>query len=76
MKSILQKNKIWVILFLAAIAATVAGFFIPTGKGKYDFWWTYIPVFYALLGIFGCIVMIYAAKGLKHWLHRKDDYYD
>ncbi len=72
-----RKNTAWLILTLFALITAVAGFFIPTNEGEHEFWWSHVPVFFALLGLAGCVVMIYVAKWLgRYWLQRKDDYYD
>jgi hypothetical protein len=60
-----------------AIIAIAVGFFIPAGDDEHGFWWSHIPVFFAVLGFIGCIAIIYIAKWLGHyWLQRKEDYYD
>jgi hypothetical protein len=77
MKLFSRKNAVWLSLTLIAIIAVVAGFFIPTGEGEPEFWWSHLYIFFALLGFIGCVAMIYIAKWLGHyWLQRKEDYYD
>jgi hypothetical protein len=41
------------------------------------FWWEEIPVFSAIYGFIGCIIIIIASKALgHHWLQREEDYYE
>ncbi|MDQ7838237.1 MAG: hypothetical protein RDU59_07075 [Thermodesulfobacteriota bacterium] len=41
------------------------------------FWWQKIPVFDAVFGFIGCIVIIVVSKALGHgWLQKKEGYYD
>ncbi|MBD3587401.1 hypothetical protein HHX48_16815 [Salinimonas sp. HHU 13199] len=35
-----------------------------------------IPAFYALYGFVACVLLVFAAKGLRTLLMRKEDYYD
>lgn len=70
---------IWIILGLISLIVFAAGFFIHPGEGKHgqEFWWSSIPVFFALFGFFGCVVLTYFAKKLINFLlHRKEDYYE
>jgi hypothetical protein len=77
MRLLKKKNAAWLSLTLIAIMAVVAGFFIPSAEGEHEFWWSNLPIFFALLGFIGCVAMIYIAKWLGHyWLQRKEDYYD
>ena len=40
-------------------------------------WWVHLHTFYIVLGFVGCVIIVYVAKWLtKHWLGRKEDYYD
>jgi hypothetical protein len=72
-----RKNATLAGLALIAAMAVVAGFFIPTGKGEHEFWWSHLGIFFALLGFIGCVAIIYIAKWLgRYWLQRKEDYYD
>jgi hypothetical protein len=51
------------------------GFFLPNPQPH--FWWHYIPVFDAVFGFIGCVVIILASKALGHfWVQKKEDYYD
>jgi hypothetical protein len=77
MKLLSKKNAAWLSLALIAAIAVVAGFFIPASKEEHEFWWSHLPIFFALLGFIGCVAMIFVAKWLgRFWLQRKEDYYD
>lgn len=77
MKIFSKKNATWLILSLLAVIAVVAGFLMPTDEEGHEFWWSHLPVFFALMGFLGCVAIIYTAKLLGHyWLQRKEDYYD
>jgi hypothetical protein len=42
-----------------------------------EMWWVNLHVFYIVLGFIGCVVIVYVAKWLsKHWLGKREDYYD
>jgi hypothetical protein len=64
-------------LFLAIVASTlivmvIAGLFIqwPT-----EFAWQEVTAFYAIFGFCAFTFLIYAAKGLRLWLSKDEDYY-
>jgi len=41
------------------------------------FWWEKIPVFDAIFGFFGCIVIVLGSKALGHrGIQKDEDYYD
>ena len=65
-------------LFLAIVASTlivmvIAGLFIswPT-----EFAWQEVTAFYAIFGFCAFTFLIYAAKGLRLWLSKEEDYYE
>jgi hypothetical protein len=40
------------------------------------FWWEKIPVFDAVFGFLGCILIVLGSKALgHHWLQKDEDYY-
>ena len=40
------------------------------------FWWEKIPVFDAVFGFLGCILIVVGSKALgHHWLQKDEDYY-
>ena len=42
----------------------------------YHFPFQYIPEFFALFGLFGCIILILVAKGMGYFIVRDEDYYE
>jgi len=70
-------NKLrWALLAIATIVSLWGGFATPPNPA-HDAWWNRIPVFFALFGFFGCILIIFFAKSLgKLFLRKREDYYD
>ena len=49
-------------------------FFLPEHP---HFWWEQIPVFDAIFGFLGCIVIVLGSKALGHrGIQKDEDYYD
>jgi hypothetical protein len=42
----------------------------------YPFSFQYIPEFFALFGLFGCMLLILIAKGLGYFIVTDEEYYD
>lgn len=65
------------ILYGCLILSLVAGVLIHLYLHPHRyFFWEELPVFNALYGFIGCIVIIIGSKALGHyWLQRKEDYY-
>jgi len=62
-------------LYIGIAAVCLLGFIFPNAQPH--FWWQKIPVFDAVFGFVGCIVIILFAKTLGHyWLTKNKDYYD
>lgn len=66
---------------IGAAAAAVIVFFaserIFLHGAHHKHWWDTVPVFYALLGFVGGVLLSYGAKFLaKRFLQRKEGYYD
>jgi hypothetical protein len=41
------------------------------------FWWEKIPIFDAIFGFLGCIVIVLGSKALgHHWIQKDEDYYN
>jgi hypothetical protein len=70
-------NKIsWTLLGITAAVSLLGEFALPHDPA-HDAWWNRIPVFFALYGFIGCVVIIFFAKWLgKLFLRKGDDYYD
>jgi len=70
-------SRAWRALLLIAAAVSVWAGFAAPHESAHAAWWDRIPVFFALFGFVGCIVIIFFAKSLgKLFLRKKDDYYD
>ena len=63
-------------IFLICIALVcILGFLFPNKHPH--FWWQKIPVFDAIFGFIGCIIIIFFSKWLGHrWLMKDENYYD
>jgi uncharacterized membrane protein YhaH (DUF805 family) len=71
-----MKKLLWALFAIGAIASLWGGFAVPHDPA-HDAWWNRIPVFFALFGFVGCIVIIFFAKILgKLFLRKGDEYYD
>ncbi|MGB2727075.1 MAG: hypothetical protein WBD09_01185 [Halobacteriota archaeon] len=65
---------LYVSLFAGVLAGILAQLFLHLHP---HFWWEKIPVFSAIYGFIGCIVIIVASKALGHyWLQKEEDYYE
>jgi hypothetical protein len=59
-------------LYLVLVLAL--GFLAPQ---EADGFWGTFPIFEAVFGFFGCLVIIFVSKALGHlFLQKKEDYYD
>lgn len=71
-----MKTKAEIILYIAIAVSVFADFFISE-RDHPVFWWHHTPVFDFLLGLVACVLIIKCSKFLaKHWLQRREDYYD
>ena len=61
--------------FLSIILSCLLGFVFPNENPH--FFWQKLPVFEALFGFIGCIVVVFVAKFLGRFLlQKKEDYYN
>jgi len=68
-------KKLRFILYGAIAITGVLGFVFPYKHPH--FWWQKIPVFDAIFGFIGCIIIIIFSKWLGHrWLMKDEHYYD
>jgi hypothetical protein len=58
---------------LSLITMIVAGLFI---QWPIEFSWQQTTSFYAIYGFSAFVFLIYAAKGLRLWLSKDEDYYE
>lgn len=61
------------IVSFSLIVMIVAGLFI---QWPIEFSWQEVPAFYAIYGFSAFVFLIYAAKGLRLWLTKEEDYYE
>lgn len=65
-----------ILLLVSILIVCFLGFFVYPGHESHYFW-ERIPVFEALFGFIGCIVLIVFSKILGHYLlEKEEDYYD
>ena len=63
------------LLYVGIGIPCVLGFLFPYPHPH--FWWQKIPIFDALFGFGGCVLIIMVSKGLGHrWLMKDEGYYD
>jgi hypothetical protein len=68
-------RKLKYLFFISCGVSMLIGLFIP--HEYVHFWWEKIPVFDALFGFFGCIVIVLGSKALgHHGIQKDEDYYD
>jgi hypothetical protein len=61
------------IVAFSLIVMVVAGLFI---QWPIEFGWQEVTAFYAIYGFSAFVFLIYAAKGLRLWLTKEEDYYE
>jgi len=65
-----------VLLLASIVIVCLLGFLVYPGDESHYFW-EKIPVFEAVFGFIGCIVLIVFAKIIGHFLlERRENYYD
>jgi len=65
---------LYISIFVVIMAGILAMLFLHLHP---HFWWEEIPVFSAVYGFVGCVVIIVASKALGHrWLQKEEDYYE
>ena len=65
------------IIFYAAIGISLLLDFLTPHRDHPVFWWHYVPGFDAVFGLAACLLLIKGSKTMaKHWLQRREDYYD
>ena len=61
------------IVSLSLVVMVVAGLLI---QWPIEFGWQEVTAFYAIYGFSAFVFLIYAAKGLRLWLTKEEDYYE
>ena len=66
------------LLYGVLILGIVGGFFVHLYlHPEIHFFWERLPVFSAVYGFIGCIVIILGSKAIGHlWLQKEEDYYE
>ena len=69
---------LFLLLYVCLAAGVLAGVLVQYFHlAHHYFWWEEIPVFSAIYGFVGCVVIIVASKALgHHWLQKEEDYYE
>jgi hypothetical protein len=72
----IEQKYLFGILYVCLAASLVAGMLVPSHEHA-AFVWEEIPVFSAIYGFTGCVLIIAVAKALGHyWLQKEAGYYD
>ncbi|MFP4476086.1 MAG: hypothetical protein ACLFOY_11065 [Desulfatibacillaceae bacterium] len=61
------------VFFASLVVLLLVDFFIEKHP---EFAWEYAPSFYAAYGFVSCVVLVLAAKVLRWFIKRDEDYYD
>ena len=68
-------RKLKYLFFISCGLSMLIGLFIS--REHVHFWWEKIPIFDALFGFIGCIVIVLGSKALgHHGIQKDEDYYD
>jgi hypothetical protein len=63
----------YVLIISIGVSMVMGLFFRPEHP---HFWWEKIPIFDAVFGFLGCILIVLGSKALgHHWLQKDEDYY-
>ena len=71
-------RRLFMMLYVSIFAGVLAGFLALFFLHLHPhFWWEEIPVFSAIYGFVGCVIIIVVSKALgHHWLQKEEDYYE
>ena len=70
------KKLFWRLYFLVLVVSLVLDFvWLYTHLFHYHFTFQYLPQFFALFGLFGCMLLILIAKALGIFIVVDEDYY-
>lgn len=65
------------VIFFAALGLSILLDFVLWAPDHPVSWWHRTPGFDAVFGLISCLLIIKFSKYLsKHWLQRREDYYD
>ena len=71
------KTFFWTVYFIGLVASLILDFvWIGSDILHYHFPFQYFPQFFAIFGLFGCMLLILIAKGMGHFIVKDEDYYE
>jgi len=71
------KRFFWILYFIGlGVSLILAYLWLRPGVLHYHFAFQYFPQFFAIFGIFGCMLLILIAKGMGYFIVREEDYYE
>ena len=78
MKIAVTMRHLFLMLYVSLFIGVLAGILVQLFLHPHAyFWWEEIPVFSAVYGFVGCVIIIIASKALgHHWLQKEEDYYE
>ena len=71
------KKLLWRLYNAALVVSVILDFvWLYSHELHYHFEFQYIPQFFAVFGLVGCMLLILVAKGLGYFIVRDEDYYE
>ena len=71
------KKLLWRLYFIALLVSLILDFiWLYAHVFHYHFSFQYLPQFFAILGLFGCMLLILIAKALGFFIVVDEDYYE
>jgi len=71
------RSLFWKLYYACLVVSLILDFFwLYTHVFHYHFAFQYLPQFFALLGLFGCMLLILIAKGMGVIIVVDEDYYE
>jgi hypothetical protein len=71
------KKLIWTLYYMGlGLSLILDVVWLRSDVLHYHFQFQYFIEFFAIFGLFGCMLLILIAKGMGHYIVRDEDYYD
>jgi hypothetical protein len=71
------KRFFWIVYFIGlGISLILDLLWLRFDVLHYHFSFQYFPEFFAIFGVFGCMLLILIAKGMGYFIVRDEDYYE
>jgi hypothetical protein len=71
------KRLLWTIYFIGLAVSLIFDFVgLHWNVLHYHFPFQYVPQFFAIFGVFGCMLLILIAKGMGYFIVKDEDYYE